>query len=398
MGILSAAILAEKIGMHRPPLFEVILPMTETAEELIYIQEAFAEMASLKHKLYMFHETSLKEIEMIPLFEDVETIMNSHKILEKYLAMRKKKFKTTPSLLRPYIARSDPALNSGLIPTVLATKVALSHYAVFEKEHALPLFPILGTALLPFRGGLTPFTVPDFSNEYKGIRTALIQSAFRYDYKKAHVIKAISQLKELLPQTTAVSVSPEDEKEIRNIIPIFEKYYRATIEELAPTINILAAHLPKRRERVQHTGLFGYSRGVGSVKLPRAIGFTASLYSLGVPPEFIGTGRGLAAIKGKQELVEKYYVNSKKDLMQAGKFLNKDVLSELAKQSSAWKGVVEDVRILETYFNCEFKPEAEAELEHHKKVQEIYTSLQKNNRETLRNLIEHAAFLRKSLG
>ncbi|HSW88040.1 MAG TPA: phosphoenolpyruvate carboxylase, partial [Candidatus Saccharimonadales bacterium] len=268
MGILSAAILAEKIGMHRPPLFEVILPMTETAEELIYIQEAFAEMASLKHKLYMFHETSLKEIEMIPLFEDVETIMNSHKILEKYLAMRKKKFKTTPSLLRPYIARSDPALNSGLIPTVLATKVALSHYAAFEKEHALPLFPILGTASLPFRGGLTPFTVADFSNEYKGIRTALIQSAFRYDYKKAHVIKAISQLKELLPKTTAVSVSPEDEKEIRNIIPIFEKYYRATIEELAQTINILAAHLPKRRERVQHTGLFGYSRGVGTVKLP----------------------------------------------------------------------------------------------------------------------------------
>lgn len=398
MGILSAAILAEKIGVHHPPLFEVILPMTETAEEMIYIQEAFAEMASLKHKLYMFHETSLKEIEMIPLFEDVETIMNSHKILEKYLLMRKKRFNTRPSLLRPYIARSDPALNSGLVPTVLATKIALSHYAAFEKKHDLPLFPILGTASLPFRGGLTPYSVEDFVNEYKGIRTALIQSAFRYDYKKFHVIKAIQKLKELLPQTTATSVSAADEKELRNILPVFEKHYRNTIEQIAPTINQLAAHLPGRRERVQHTGLFGYARGIGKVKLPRAIGFTAALYSLGVPPEFIGTGRGIASLKGKHELVETYYINFKKDLIQAGKFLNKHVLVLLAKQSSAWDGIVTDVDELEKYFHCEFVPETDAEIEHHKKVEEIYAALQKNDGEALQIHIEHAAFLRKSLG
>lgn len=398
MGILSAAILAEKIGLHHPPLFEVILPMTESAEEMIYIQEAFSEMASLKHKLYMFNETSLKEIEMIPLFEDVDTIMNSHKILEKYLTLRKEKFNTRPQLLRPYIARSDPALNSGLIPTVLATKIALSHYAAFEKKHSIPLFPILGTASLPFRGGLTPYTVEDFANEYRGVRTALIQSAFRYDFKKFHVIKAIKKLKELLPQTIAVSVSSEDERNIREILPVFEKHYRDTIEQIAPTINTLAANLPKRRERVQHTGMFGYSRGVGTVKLPRAIGFTAALYSLGIPPEFIGTGRGLQAIKAKKHLVEKYYVNMKKDLQQAGKFLNKDVLGLLAKKSPAWKGIAEDISILETYFDCKFTPETEAELAHHKKVQEIYESLQKNDMEKLKTHIEHAAFLRKSLG
>ncbi|MEK7162153.1 MAG: phosphoenolpyruvate carboxylase, partial [Patescibacteria group bacterium] len=35
MGIASAAGLAKQVGLHSPPLFEVILPMTETAEEMV---------------------------------------------------------------------------------------------------------------------------------------------------------------------------------------------------------------------------------------------------------------------------------------------------------------------------------------------------------------------------
>ena len=37
-----------------------------------------------------------------------------------------------------------------------------------------------------------------------------------------------------------------------------------------------------------HIGLFGYSREIGSVRLPRAINFTAALYSVGIPPEILG--------------------------------------------------------------------------------------------------------------
>ena len=56
-------------------------------------------------------------------------------------------------------------------------------------------------------------------------------------------------------------------------------------------ITSVAGHVPKRRERKLHVGLFGYGRslgGLGGATLPRAIGFAASLYSIGVPPELLG--------------------------------------------------------------------------------------------------------------
>src|SRR4030042_7061705 len=89
MGILGAAGLAKEVGIHSPPMFEVILPMTESAEEMIDIQEAFGEMASLKHRIYNLGRGDLRHIELIPLFEQVNVIISSHRILEKYLALHK---------------------------------------------------------------------------------------------------------------------------------------------------------------------------------------------------------------------------------------------------------------------------------------------------------------------
>src|SRR5574340_725287 len=56
MGIASSAALAKQVGVHSPPLFEVILPMTESAQEMISVQEAFAEIAQLKHPLNRFEK------------------------------------------------------------------------------------------------------------------------------------------------------------------------------------------------------------------------------------------------------------------------------------------------------------------------------------------------------
>lgn len=96
MGILSAAGLAERIGHENAPLFEVILPMTETAKELIDIQDAFREIASLQHPLIRFTKNTIKHIEVIPLFESIQTIMRSDTILAEYVSMYKEKYGFTP--------------------------------------------------------------------------------------------------------------------------------------------------------------------------------------------------------------------------------------------------------------------------------------------------------------
>lgn len=397
MNLASAASVAKHFNLPTPPLFEVINPMTETPEEIFELQVAFEQMHSLKHPLFKL-ENILTNLRIIPLFEQVQVIMDADKILEKYLSLYKAKFKKLPPYMRPYVARSDPALNSGLIPTVLAIKIALSHFSELAEKTGIPMYPIIGAAALPFRGGITPLTVSAFANEYKGIRTTTIQSAFRYDFPKETVIRAIAQLEELLPTLKTTIINDKEEKTIRELIPVFEKYYRKTIENIAPLVNTIASQMPKRRERVQHVGLFGYSRGVGKVKLPRAISFTAAMYSLGIPPEFIGTGRSIhKAISLKQiDIIENYYLNLKEDLIRAGKFLNKENLAKLTKQNLSWEDIQKDIFYIEKYLGVSLGPVSDEEKEHQKITSKILTALNKGL--SFQDLIEQAALLRKSLG
>jgi phosphoenolpyruvate carboxylase len=399
INILSAAALAKKVGLHSPPIFEVILPMTESAEEMIAIREAFKDISDIKHELLRFNEDTIEELEIIPLFEQVNTIIHSDQILEKYLQLYKKQFKKMPEYIRPYTARSDPALNSGIVPTVLANKIALSHYQKLEKKLSIRLYPIIGPGSLAFRGGLRPDDVGSFINEYKGVKTTIVQSGFRYDFDKDVVKKGIRELNRLLPKGKAVLISASDEKILISIIPSFEEAYRSVIEDIAPLINTVAGVLPKRRERVQHIGLFGYSRGVGKVTLPRAIGFTASLYSIGIPPELIGTGRGLRKMKKDElKILEKTYLNFKKDILSAGRYLNKDTIEKLSKKYPALKEINEDISVLEEYLGEKLEPKTLEEKEHQILTSRIVDGLEKEKKERLTELITRAAKLRRSLG
>ena len=112
INLASAASVAKHFKLPSPPLFEVILPMTISAEEMLDIQEAYQQMHNLTHPLYRL-ENILTNLRVIPLFEDVDTIISSSKILEKYLMLCKKRFGRIPPYMRPYVARSDPALNTG---------------------------------------------------------------------------------------------------------------------------------------------------------------------------------------------------------------------------------------------------------------------------------------------
>lgn len=394
MNLASAASEAKHFNLPSPPLFEVILPMTTTAEEMLSIQIAYQQMHKLTHSLYRL-EGLLTNPRIIPLFEDVPTIIDSDKILEKYLKLYHKEFKKYPPYMRPYVARSDPALNFGIVPTVLAIKIALSRYNKLSKKINIPLYPIIGAATLPFRGGLNPTSVEKFISEYQGIKTTTIQSAFRYDFEKAVVKKAVSKLNKLLPKNTAQQVLEEDEKAIIKLITDFETSYKEVIEKVGQIINSIAKYLPKRRERVQHTGLYGYSRGVGKIKLPRAIGFTAAFYSLGIPPELIGTGRGLKKTN-QLNLIKKYYKFIKEDLEEAGRYLNKKNLESLAKEEEVWEKVIEDVKNIEEIFNISLGPKTKKEKDHQKLTAKILNSL-KDLQNPQKEILK-AALIRKSLG
>lgn len=396
MNVASAASEAKHFDLPTPPVFEVILPMTETANEILDIQEAYEQMHLLTHPMYKL-DRILSNLRVIPLFEQVSTIIRSDAIIEEYLEKYQKRFHKLPPYMRPYVARSDPALNSGLVPTVLAIKIALSRYKILAKKHGIPLYPIIGAAALPFRGGITPLTVQSFADEYKGIRTTTIQSAFRYDYTKEQVISAIDYLEKNLT-SEAVTISQKEQQELQKILPFFEKYYQGTIEDIAAWVNVIAGNLPRRRERVQHVGLFGYTRGVGKVKLPRAISFTAALYSIGIPPELIGTGRGLKKAKqmGKLPLILTHYKYIKTNIDQAGRYLHKDVLKQLAKKSSAWGDILTDITALEEIFQISLEPQTKEEKEHHAIVGAIYEKI--HHSLPSEDFITQAALLRKSLG
>lgn len=398
INIVTSADLAKELNFHAPPIIEVILPMVKNAKQILHIEKTFRKVARLKCEVFGSKICHFNSIGVIPLIERVEELTDADGTIENYLNSHKKAYGKFPEYLRPFIARSDPALNAGLIPAVLAPKAAISHFNRLAEKYGVPMHPIIGTGSLPFRGGVNPENIKEVIKEYRGIKTITIQSAFKYDYPEKDVKKAIDYINRTLPQLKPDLLAPHEIKQIKELNGIFIEPYQKTVEKLAPFINAFSKNIPSRRERMLHIGLFGYARGVGKVSLPRAITFTAVLYSFGVPPEFIGTGRGLALArqKGLLPLVKRLYVNLIHDLDHAGKYLNKENLELLAKKQPAFKEIVEDVREIEDILGIELGPYKDRHFLHRNLTSTI---LYKNK---MGLPVEHdvveAAKMRRSLG
>jgi phosphoenolpyruvate carboxylase len=389
--ILAAEALASRGKLHTPPLFEVILPLTESASDIIQVQTTFAQLASIMHDSFDLAHTSLDPIEVIPLFEKVDTIMRSADILTEYVSAYVKTFGKIPTYIRPFCARSDPALNSGIVAPSLAIKCALSDYRTWTMHTGIQTYPIIGPGALPFRGGFNPDTAEEFVREFAGVRTVLVQSAFRYDYPRAQVKRAIEKISRVAPLLEAKTIDIQTRKIIEQIIPQFETPYQHTVELLAPAIQRLAPHIPSRRERVQHVGLFGYSRSMGRVQLPRAIGFTACCYSLGLPPELFGIGEGLRSLnKTQQEVLEKIFPTLPLLLERAGRYFCAESVEKYRINNFE-----KNIKTIESYIGKKLGPRTTAEQAHANIVRQI-TSCHSNTKVSI--LIEKAALLRKSIG
>ncbi len=184
---------------------------------------------------------------------------------------------------RVFLARSDTAMNYGPVAAALANKIALQRLDQLARRRGIRIHPILGMGSAPFRGGLSPATVERIAREYPSVATFTVQSAFKFDHPVEQVREACAFLRRrAIGPATAV-----DEERARRLMDPYIAAYRRRVVELAPAINRMARHIPARRARKLHIGLFGYARGLDNVTLPRAIAFTGSLYSLGFPPELI---------------------------------------------------------------------------------------------------------------
>lgn len=391
-------------GKNIVPIFEVILPFTTSYEELISIIKYYEKAIVGRENVEVFNgikvkdivgEVNPKTIEIIPLVEDKDSLLNIGKIIAGFWRHIK------PKYLRVFIARSDPAMNYGLFSAVLLAKYALSEIYNISKEISLDIFPIIGVGALPFRGNFNPENLENILNEYKGVVTFTVQSAFKYDYPKQEVLNAVEKIKNSRIEDS-YEFTHEERKILQSMISKYSTRYQNEIELLGKLVNEVASLIPKRRARKLHIGLFGYSRETGKISLPRAIAFCGSLYSIGIPPEILGLNSLHELDENEWDLLNKSYLNFRKDLEQCSRFVNYEALDILQKDFRLNKEVIqminEDVSYLENQLGIKIGGRNYYERKHSYLSTLFLLALKEKNVEEAKLHIKQMAIIRKSIG
>lgn len=367
------------------PIFEVAIPMTYNARDVIRVSEYYKQyVAGKQHRCLFAGDVNMsewlgtfkpEEIRVIPLLEDKERILNSAQITKEFIEHQKPK-----EYQRVWLARSDPALNYGSLAAVLMNKIALQRLHVLAEESSLEILPILGCGSAPFRGNLKPTNVDNSLKAYASVHTFTIQSAFKYDYPPQKVSDGVEKLN----AHTQKIPSQVDEKKCLAVVEKVSSEYQRLIQDIAPLVNAFSPYIPERRKRKLHIGLFGYSRNQGGVKLPRAIKFVAALYSMGLPPELLG----LSALARKDiDAFEHAYPSFEADFKDAAPYLNMKAVKKYF-----------PVHIQKAVAKASELFDVETNYAHEKVTSIISEDFSSKNTEVLKENIARAAFIRGFLG
>ncbi len=299
---------------------EVVVPMVETAAELVAVRRRIEDVIDLGHKEFGIPRDP-DEVQVIPLIEEVPELLGAGELLDGYLEAAADAGYGI-GRLRVMFGRSDSAMVYGLVPSVLAVKVAIADCHRRAADAGKPLFPILGGGVLPFRGHVSLDNLERLAEDYAGTSTITIQSGLRYDCGSEAARQMALRTRELLEARSPLAYDDEERRFIEALIGIFTIPYLESFSRLIGAVTAMSDLIPRRRDRLARKSAVGYARdaarpeklaariGDGEVAaalreratlvggdLPRAISFTAALYSMGLPPEFIGTGRGLVAVR-----------------------------------------------------------------------------------------------------
>ncbi len=361
---------------------EFVHPMTGSVKEIIEAQQHMVDISELAKKEFRF---SMEVPRIIPLIEDAPALLHARELAKNTILAWEEHFGIAPDKFRVFLGKSDSALSFGHVASTLSCKYAINGLSELNSELDAQTGIIFGAGTLPFRGHLDLKNAENFFREYRGVGTITLQSALRYSHKKGDAEALVNLAKARLPETPKI-FSAEEKEEIVNLIGIFGASYGWTLGQLAPIINRIADLLPQQRDRLMHKGTGGYSRSapdnsglinlcradIGkelevsmpaeNLHLPRAIKFTGALYSIGLPPEFIGTGRALEAAREKlgeaacENLLTKYFPSLAGDLNFASGYLDLNVASRFL-PAECLKEVRKDLEILCDAFDIKTNPE-----------------------------------------
>lgn len=385
------------------PIFEVILPFTTDYRSMLNVVKFYekcvvgAQSINLYDNVYsrdVTGEVLPGKINLIPLIEDKDSIFNIEHIVKEYHRV------ISPEYMRIFIARSDPAMNYGMIPATLLAKYAASKMGQISEDTGMPIYPIIGAGSSPFRGNLGPANIKKALSEYDQYYTFSIQSAFRYDYKDQEVKDSIKLINKHTPQK-AEFIDIESEKIIKKIVGTYSERFQKIIEDIAQPINDITFYLPKRRERKLHIGLFGYSRSTGKASLPRAISFVGALYSIGVPPEILGIASLSSLPESSQLLLKKLYRYMEQDIKASAQYFNYESLAYL---KEIWKisdktldMIREDIKYVED--NIGIPTETSYNVQKHNLYTKLLLMAFKNRKfEEVKSYIYELSLLRKFIG
>jgi len=385
------------------PIFEVILPFTTDYRSMLNVVKFYekgvvdSQSINLYDDVYsrdITGEVLPKKINLIPLIEDKDSIFNIESIIKDYHKAVK------PDYMRIFIARSDPAMNYGMIPATLLAKYAVSKMGKISTDIGMPIYPIIGAGSSPFRGNLGPDNIKRCLDEYGSYYTFSVQSAFRYDYEDVNVKNSIKLINNHIPETPEF-MPPETEEIIKNIVNTYSERFQRIIEGLVQPINDVTFYLPKRRARKLHVGLFGYSRSTGEAKLPRAISFVGALYSIGIPPEILGIASLSKMPAQNKELLKSLYRYMEYDVKVSAKYFNYvslDYIKDIWKVDEKTINMIrEDMKYIED--NIGIPTENSYNIQKHNLYTKLLLMAFRNGKfDEVRSYIYELSILRKFIG
>ncbi|ADM28568.1 phosphoenolpyruvate carboxylase [Ignisphaera aggregans DSM 17230] len=258
----------------------VILPMVESIDVVALIQRLIVRKSQiLSEELGIPYEP----IQLIPLVEDSAGFITIH---DYVLAICNvfKRFDIDIDVLRIFLGKSDAAVRSGHIASALALMFAINELKRLEKELNKNIKIIIGMGSPPFRGGINnPKLVELEVQHYRGYSTVTIQSAIRYDVPFDEYHNVYRTLIE------NIDGSPRSiDSKILDLVERSTLMYRSLVKRYIEKLNSYATYIPQTRDRITWR-IYGrtFMAEDKVLNTPRAIVYTATWYSLGVPPTLL---------------------------------------------------------------------------------------------------------------